>query len=120
MSIDIARNPDKLKPGDRCAGICLQSFLPRADQAVIPGSRAVVPGRVMGDYADKPVDGDGPATYFMPDEPLEGTRLDSPFYLLENWAVFRSRTEAMAARAALASEAISAYRSDMGELSKYI
>lgn len=120
MSIDIVRNPDKLRPGDRCAGVCLQSFLPRADQAVIPGSRAIVPGKVIGDYACKPVDGDSPATYFMPDAPLDGTRLDSPFYLLENWAVFRSRPEAMAARAALAKEAIDAYRSDMEDLGRYV
>ena len=56
----------------------------------------------------------------MPDAPLENTRLDSPFYLLNNWAVFRSRPEAMAARAMLAKDAAAALKSAAAELERYI
>lgn len=120
MGKEIARNPDGLKPGEACFGVCLPSFQPRAGDATVPGSREIIPGKAMGDYACKPLDGDGPAVYFMPDAPLENTRVDSPFYLLYNWAVFRSRPEAMAARAMLAKDAIAAHRSAIEALEKYV
>lgn len=120
MNRKIARNPDKLNPGEPCFGVCLPSFRSRADEACLPGAREIIPGKVMGDYACKPLDGDGPAAYFMPDAPLENTRIDSPFYLLDNWAVFRSRAEAMAARAMLAKDAIAAHRSAIEGLEKYV
>ena len=120
MDREIARNPDNLQPGEACFGVCLPSFRPCADGAPMPGSREIIPGKAMGDYACKPLDGDGTAAYFMPDAPLENTRLDSPFYLLNNWAVFRSRPEAMAARAMLAKDAAAALKSAAAELERYI
>lgn len=107
---------DGIQVNERCYGLYLPSYTPEHMTSPVPGSLAVVPGKAAADYACKPVDGDGPVAYFMPDEPLQATVLTSSLYRIANWRLFRSRTEALAARSVLIRRAVDRYKAEIRAL----
>lgn len=106
--------PDKtIGAHTRCYGLYLPAYTPENMIAPVPGALAVMPGEAVPDYACQPMAGNGLAAYFMPDEKFEGTDRASGLYALRHWALFRSRPEALAARAALIRDAIAKYEAEI-------
>lgn len=112
----IESNPSGIQPGETCYGIYLPAFTPEAMLKPMPGSKDVIPGKAVSSYDCRPKNGDGPAAMFLPDSPFPDTDIMGATYDLCNWAISRSRTEALASRAALAKKAMLDYSAEMGLL----
>lgn len=112
-----------LKPGDSCYGLYLPAFRLEPEDEATAMLTDIYPGKAMSDYASRPKDtpdASRPVCYFMPDQPEDGTALMSDRYHVSNWALLRTRAEAVTFRAALSDEAVQALQKRMKQLSKFL